>query len=90
MTPAQFNSELKAAKPGTLIQYAAGETLHGSPAARAALAAYFDGEVELVQRRLTPAPGAFAYFAVKRHTVQKPVVPLELETLARTLDRRTA
>jgi hypothetical protein len=45
--------------------------------AKAALQAYYRGEVELVQRRLD-ASGVFAYVAVKRHVVKPPRVPARL------------
>ena len=82
MTPAEFRQALRDAKPGEKVIYVNGARVLGKvhrDIARAALAAYFRGEVELLQRRLSgPFAGmrgggsTFAWFAVKRHQVEPP------------------
>jgi hypothetical protein len=92
MTPADFDARLKAARAGEQFCYASGSTLKGDPAAKAALRAYFRGEVELVQRRLTGSfndgrAGTFGYIAVKRRDVRRPYVPQTIAELVKNLLR---
>ena len=82
MSPADFDAALKTAPPGEQLCYAKGLTLKDNPKARHALAAYFRGEAELVQRR---ANGGFDYLAEKRSNLRPPLVPLALEPLAGAL-----
>ena len=93
MTPAGFCQELADARPGEQINYATGTTLKGNPVARTALAAYFRGEVDLMQKRIAGPDGltgTFAYIAVKRRDVRRPEIPLNIEELANSLAGRDA
>jgi hypothetical protein len=85
MTPQAFNKALDAAKPGEIICYHAGAYLDPKAAGTAALRAYFEGRVELVQKKLMG--DQYSYLAIVRRDETRPRVPLALENLARRLLR---
>ncbi len=82
MTREEFDTWLANAKPGESIEYFVGflpdATKHAHiPSAGAALAAYWEGKVELCQRRIGTLPkdgyaGRFQYLAQKRALVVLP------------------
>jgi hypothetical protein len=79
MEPTDFEQTLYKARPGTVITYHVGESLHGCKNRRQALRAYYDGLVDLCQRRV--GGGKFAYLAVRRRRVRAPDYPLRYEAL---------
>ena len=85
MSPLTFGRTLEAADPGDVITYHSGRSLEGCKAATTALAAYYQGRVELVQQRLLN--GNFAYQAIVRRDVRRPPVHRPVENLVRKLLR---
>ena len=77
MTMQEFITALEHAKPGAQIVYFEGFLPRAhAPAAASALDAYYDGKVELVQKRLTHGYGSEAgtsrYIAIKRNFIKPP------------------
>lgn len=61
-----FQEAVDSSAPGVKIIYHRGRVLAGSRMARAALAAFEMGQVELVQRRDKPS-GFFQFIAIKKN-----------------------
>jgi hypothetical protein len=91
---ADFILELEEAPGGAALLYAEEvPSLKSNRCAKLALAAYYRGEVELVQQRVTGphsdgTPGKFNYYAIKRAEIKPPRVPIYLkEMVARLTDQ---
>lgn len=81
--PESLADKLKVAEPGEPVVYHVGRTLGGCRDAKAALAAYYRGEVELVQKRVRGA--LFCYLAIRRREVTPPEIPLALDSFVSKL-----
>jgi hypothetical protein len=78
MNAAEFEKRLEQARAGEQLIYFVGESLRGCSAKRSALRAFYDGRVDLIQKRVGTS-SEFAYTAVKRRRVEPRDYPLHLE-----------
>lgn len=88
-TAEDFRNALEDAGGGAVITYHIGQALRGALVigiAKEALRAYYRGEVELAQKRVHGSH--FAYLAIVRREVKKPLVPLRDQRLVENLFSR--